>query len=144
MECLDCFGETNQIVIQFKPMKLFLETVFCKFYGLLKEEFNAMGLITILISINLFSVIGYYRTLVLKKPTIQLPITYEIIIVILIGIFNWIYFLKGNKFKLIYEKYNQNSIMSGAKGTLISITYVIVTFGMLVSLIYLARMNIKM
>jgi len=124
-------------------MKIFFETVFCKIYGLLKEEFNAMGLLTVLLSINIFTVVGYYKTLFMRESSILLPLVYEIIIVIIIGIIDWIYFLKGDRFRLIYERYKQNPLMSGTKGTRITILYIIMTFGMLVSLIWLARMNIK-
>jgi len=124
-------------------MKKFLEIVFCKIYGILKEEFNAMGLLTVLLSINIFTVVGYYKTLFLKESNFLLPLAYEIIIIIIVGIISWIIFLKDDKFKSIYKRYKQNPSMNGAKGSWVTGSYIIITLGMLVSLIWLGMMNMK-
>jgi len=116
--------------------------VFCKFYGRLKEPFNAMGVLTVLLSLNVFTFIGYYKTIVEHSDQIMLPTIYEILIIVLIGITNYAYFLNKKKFEKIFDEYKRNASMSGKKGTWLVLSYIFLTVAMLSSLIWLARMNI--
>lgn len=98
---------------------------------------------TLFFSLNAFAIIGYYKTLAQHSDHIMLPTVYAIIIIVLIGVFNYVYFLSNKKYETIYNDYKQNTSMSGSRGTWVTVVYIFLTLAMLISLIWLARMNIK-
>jgi hypothetical protein len=117
-------------------MKKFVIIVFCKIYGFVKEDFNAMGLLTILQSLNLLTIIGYYKALILKSRHIVLPRIYEIIIIVIIGGFNCLFFLKDNRYLSFYKEYQEDLSMSGPRGTWITGLYIAFTLTFLTGLIW--------
>jgi hypothetical protein len=139
----DYFGGIDTFNIYNKNMPKFLIVAFCKFYGFLKESFNAMGFVTILLSLNVFTIIGYYKTIVMHSDQIMIPTIYELLIVVSIGIYNYAYFLSGKKYEAMYEEFQRDKSMGGNGGTRSTALYIIITLVMLISLIWLGRMNIK-
>jgi hypothetical protein len=123
-------------------MSNFFLIVFCKIYGLVKEEFNALGLLTILLSLNIFTVSGYYKTLIQGSSHIMLATPYELIIILIVGTALYLTILKGEKYKIVYEKFKQDPT-SSKKGSRITAIYLIGTLVLLTSLIWIARVNIK-
>ncbi len=78
-------------------MRKFLLIIFCRFYGFVKDDTSAIGLITVLLSFNVISIIGYYRVLVEKDKRITTSKIYEIIIIVIIGFFCNYFILRGKK-----------------------------------------------
>jgi len=117
-------------------MKKLLIIVFCKFYGSLKEDFNAMGLLTVLMSTNIFTIVGYYQILILHEKNIMLLKIYEIPTIVIVGVFNYLFFLRNKKYEIMFKEFKQNPSMSGVKGSFITATYIIVTLGILAGLIW--------
>jgi hypothetical protein len=117
-------------------MKTLLTIVFCKIYGLIKEDFNAMGFVTILVSINVLSVIGYYKVLIMHDPNFLIPRIYEIAICVGIGVMNFLFFLKDNKYVTIYQEFTDNPRLSGRRGSWITAAYVVGTLAFSAGLIW--------
>jgi hypothetical protein len=106
-----------------------------------RMRFKAMCILSLFLSLNALTIIGYYKTLVEHSDHVSIPSAYEIIIIISIGVVNYFFFLKDKKYELMYEEFKKNTSMSGARGTRITVLYIIITLAMLFSLIWLSRIN---
>lgn len=124
-----------------------LRLLFCKFFqfsdyiGNATDDgdyaYKAMCILTLLFSLNIISLCSYYKCFVLHSENIFLSKGLEIIIVVMVGVFFSILFLKEKKYKSMVEEFNANTEMNGKKGTWITILYIIATILLSMSLIWL-------
>jgi len=102
-----------------------------------------MCILSLFLSLNVLTIIGYYKAIIDHSDHILIPEVYEIAIIIIIGVVNYFFFYKDKKYEVIYHEFKKNTPINGARGTWITILYMIITIAMLFSLIWLSRMNIK-
>jgi hypothetical protein len=116
-------------------MRKFLSLIYFKIYELTRDDFNAVGLLTVLISLNIFTVIGYYETLVRHHGSVRTGTASEILIILSILVFVYINFSKGKNARIAYEEFKQKPI-GGQKGSCITFIYILVTLILLTGLIW--------
>ena len=120
----------------FKLMRKFLSIIYFKIYGLVKEDFNAVGILTVLLSFNILTIVGYYETLIRHHDSIRAGTVTEIIVVLIIFILVYINFSKGENAGIAYEEFKRTAL-SGKKGSRITAIYITITLLLSISLIWM-------
>lgn len=120
-------------------MNKFFIIVVCKIYGLVQEEFRAMGILTLFHSLNVLTLVGYYKITILHSDHITMPTIYEIIIIVLIGTLNYFLLLNKGRFVAIYKNFKEMSSFSGRRGTILTLSYVGFSIVFFISLVWVAR-----
>ena len=130
-----------------------IKLFFCKFFQFSKYignatsddpyAFKAMGILTFFLSLNAFTIIGYYKALIEHSASILISTFLEILIILSIGCINYFFLLKDKKYESIYENFEKNPKISGRRGTWLTIFYMIATITIMSGLIWVGRMNIK-
>lgn len=108
--------------------------LFFKINGALKDDFSALCSVTVLISFNILTIIGYVRILILGLESILLPKFYSVLITLLVGILLYFIFLFRGRFNKKYEDF-KTSALNGSIGTIYTVVYIGIT---LISLALLA------
>jgi hypothetical protein len=119
-------------------MRNLITLLFCRFYDWLKDDMSALGLLTLLISTNIFTGVGYIRIVGLQSSEFVLPIKYEISIILAVGAFLFLYFIKRNRYLKMYEGYKSSKYKT-ERGTRLVVTFTLLTILFLASLIVTAR-----
>ena len=120
-------------------MPRFLIIFFFQCYNLVKEDFRAMCILSMFISLNVFTLIGYYKTLIQHSSIIILPTLYNVFVVVVVGIFNYFYFLHNKK----HEELKESLVFNKKESKRVGFFYPVITLMALISLIWLGRMNIN-
>jgi hypothetical protein len=116
-------------------MKSFFSIIFSKFYVILKDSFSATALVSYLLSLNIFTVIGYYETFFQHSRLSDVPLFYAIIIMFLAGLFTHYVLLKKIKGQHFIEKVKQSLSAGWGKSTWITVAYVIGSFVLMLTVI---------
>lgn len=112
-------------------MKNFLVIIFSRFYAVLKDDFSAMAVIAYFLSLNIFTIIGYYRHFFLHSSLSDVPLFYSLIIMLLSGIFTQAVIIKKVKQELYLQTIKQAFIAKKKKGTWITLVYALTSFGLM-------------
>jgi hypothetical protein len=126
-------------------MLAMLNTLFFKFYQFSKaiktrESFcaqKAISILTVFGSLNIFSIIGYYRTIFLHTNQITFPLADKILIILIVDFLISYYILSGNRYLRILETIKSNQKLSGRIGTMLTIGYIFFTVIFLFGLAFL-------
>lgn len=119
-------------------MRNYFQIIFCKFKSVVKDEFSAMALLTSFLSVNLFTIIGFWKVIFLKSEHITIPRIYQISIVLAIGLINYFFFLSNQKHIAICQDSRTNSGFIGKRGNWLVLAYVGLSFILLISLVLFA------
>jgi hypothetical protein len=109
-------------------MKNFWVIIFSRFNTVLKDDFSAMAVIAYFLSLNIFTIIGYYRHFFLHSTLSEVPLFYSLIIMLLSGIFTQAVIFKKIKQDLHLQNKKQALIAKETKGTWITLVYSLTSF----------------
>lgn len=118
-------------------MKRIYIILFCKLYDCAKSlsgdelyNWSATVFLTLCFSINIYAIVCYIEWFVLNDVYFDLKINHFLLIVSL-PILIIMYFLniRNDRYKLMYQVYEKDSIIKGWIGTLCILLYVILSFG---------------
>ncbi len=112
-------------------MKKFLVIIFSKFNAVLKDDFSAMAVIAYFFSLNIFTIIGYYRHFFLHSSLSEVPLYYSLIIMLLSGVFTQGVIVKKIKQELHLQKMKHAFITKEKKDTWITLIYALTSFGLM-------------
>jgi len=112
-------------------MKKFLVIIFSRFYAVLKDEFSAMAVIAYFLSLNIFTIIGYYRHFFFHSSLSEVPLFYSLIIMLLSGVFTQSVIIKKIKHELYLQKMKQEFIAKEKKGAWVTLFYALTSFGLM-------------
>ena len=118
-----------------KSMKKFFVIIFCRFQTLLKDDFSAMAVVAYLLSLNAFTLIGYYKSLFQHSNLSKVPLFYAIIIMLLAGILTRFILLGAGKGKIVFKELKQSIIAKDKKGTWLTAAYIIGSFALMFGII---------
>ena len=116
-------------------MKNFFVILFSKFYMLLKDDFSAMAVLAYFLSLNIFTVIGYYKILFQHSSLNEVPLFYAFIIMFFSGVFTQLVILRKLKQKLYLKKTQQSSIAKRKTETWITLIYMVSSFALMLSVV---------
>jgi len=116
-------------------MKHFFVIIFSRFYLLLKDDFSAIAVVAYLLSMNVFTIIGYYKIFVQHSSLGAVPLFYIFIIMISAGLFTRFILLNTSRHKFFFKELKQSLIAKSKTGTLVTIAYVIGSFVLMFSIV---------
>lgn len=127
-------------------MKIF-KLLFCKFFQFSEYignstddgvyAYKSMGILTLFFSLNIISLCSYYKFFIDHSKNIFLSRSLEIIVIVIVGAFFSILFLKDGRYRDMYKEFKDNTEINGKKGTWVTIFYIAATVLLLMSLIWL-------
>ena len=95
-----------------------------------------MYLLSFLIFINIYTVIGGFKLLVLHLPTIADPKLVELLILAIINIGLYFLFIKNKKYESLFKDYLESEYYN-KKGTYLTMSYIVITFILFIGLMWL-------
>lgn len=126
-------------------MSRFFNGLFFKFYALAKRTgnkkesdamFTAVIAVTILIYLDILSILIHLECWIWNTEKLFTAKLYQLLIGFLIGATIYFLFMYKKKYQDLYLRYKEDIFFSGQKGTLLTISYCILTFGLLASIIW--------
>lgn len=127
-------------------MKSFLILIFSKLFMFSKNignsdddlyAFKAVGIFTVFLSFNIFTILAYYKCLIIKTNAIMPNTFISLLLVFSIGFSLYLFFIKEKRYINIYNQFIKNKKLNGNRGTVITSSYLIVTILLLISLIWI-------
>lgn len=131
---------------QNKRMKAFFIIIFFKFFQFSKSignvddnsyAFKSVAILSLFISLNLFTAVAYYKCLLLYSNELQLSVALEVLIVLIIGSVVYLLFYSDEKYKEYFNERIEQSAFKGSKGTLLTIFYMAGSIALLATTIWL-------
>jgi hypothetical protein len=113
----------------FSPsMKHFFVIVFSRFLVVLKDDFSAMAVLAYFLSLNVFTIIGYYKIVFQHSCLSDVPLFYALIIMLIVGLFTHYVLLKKLNAPRFLKDIDSSPIYKSSIGKWITLVYMTVSF----------------
>lgn len=113
----------------------FFAIVFFRFKMVLKDDLSAMGIVTYLLSLNIFTLVGGYKCMVQHSNLSNVPLFYALLIMLVTGLVTRFIVLGPVFTKNMISDFKECIIAQTTKGIWLTIVYAIASFSLMLTVV---------